>query len=73
MTNKFILQVLECSNCAAKMERAIKKLDGVTQATVNFLTQKLVIEADENKMSEIIRQAEKTIQSIESQVKLKKA
>ncbi|NLO39233.1 MAG: heavy metal transporter [Ruminiclostridium sp.] len=73
MTNKFILQGLECSNCAAKMERAIKKLDGVTQATVNFLTQKLVIEADENKMSEIIRQAEKTIQSIESQVKLKKA
>ena len=73
MTNKFILQGLECSNCAAKMERAIKKLDGVTQATVNFLTQKLVIEADENKMSEIIRQAEKTIQSIESQVKMKKA
>ncbi len=73
MTKKFILQGLECSNCAAKMERAISKLDGVTGVTVNFFTQKLVIEADENKMSEIIQQAEKTIQSIESQVKMKKA
>ncbi|MBP7176637.1 MAG: cation transporter [Thermoclostridium sp.] len=72
MTKKFILQGLECSNCAAKIERAIKRLDGVTEATVNFFTQKLVIEADENKMPEIIQQAEKTIQSIESQVVLKK-
>jgi len=73
MTKKFILQGLECANCAAKMERAINKLDGVTTATVNFLTQKLVIEGDGEKMPEIIRQAEKTVQSIESQVKMRKA
>ncbi len=73
MTKKFILQGLECANCAAKMERAINKLDGVKEATVNFITQKLVIEGDEGKMPEIIRQAEKTVQSIESQVNMRKA
>lgn len=73
MTKKFILEGLDCSNCAAKMERAISKLDGVKEATVNFILQKLVIEGDDEKMPEIIRQAEKTVQSIESQVKMRKA
>lgn len=73
MTKKYVLQGLDCSNCAAKMERAISRLDGVKKATVNFITQKLVIEGDEEKMPEIIRQAEKTVQSIESQVKMRKA
>lgn len=73
MTGKFILQGLECSNCAAKMERAINRLDGVTGATVNFIAQKLIIEGDDHKMPEIIREAEKIVLSIESHIKMKKA
>ena len=33
---------LDCANCAAKMEEAIKKIDGVTSASVSFMTQRCV-------------------------------
>ena len=47
MKKTFKLIDLDCANCAAKMENAIKKLPGVTGATVSFLTQKMTIEADD--------------------------
>ena len=37
---------VDCANCAAKVEAAVGKLDGVHKATVNFLTQKLTVETD---------------------------
>ena len=37
---------VDCANCAAKVETAVGKLDGVNKATVNFLTQKLTVETD---------------------------
>ena len=70
---KYKLEGLECANCAAKMERAINKIEGVKEATVNFMTQKLIIEADNEKMPTIIQEAERIIKSIESQVVIKKA
>jgi cation transport ATPase len=69
----FRLQNLECANCAAKMERRINKLDGVTDATVNFMTTKMVIEGDEEKMPAILEATEKIIKKLEPQVVLKKA
>ena len=47
MKKKFKLMDLDCANCAAKMEDAIKKLPGVTGATVSFLTQKMTVEAED--------------------------
>ncbi len=47
MKKTFKLIDLDCANCAAKMETAIKKLPGVANATVSFLTQKMTIEADD--------------------------
>ena len=47
MKKTFKLTDLDCANCAAKMEDAIKKLPGVTDAAVSFLTQKMTIEADD--------------------------
>ncbi len=47
MKKTFKLIDLDCANCAAKMENAIKGLPGVTGATVSFLTQKMTIEADD--------------------------
>ena len=37
---------VDCANCAAKVETAVGKLDGVNKATVNFLTQKMILEGD---------------------------
>ena len=47
MKKHFKLQDLDCANCAAKMEDAIRKLPGVNSATVSFMTQKLTIEAED--------------------------
>ena len=72
MKNTFKLDGLECANCAAKMEAAIKKLDGVSSATVNFMTAKMVIEAEDDKMVKVLEAAEKIIKKIEHNVVLKK-
>ena len=47
MRKVFKLQELECANCAAKMEREISKLEGVTKATISFMTQKFTLEAED--------------------------
>jgi cation transport ATPase len=51
MKKTFLLEGLDCANCAAKMEKAINALDGVSRATVNFMTTKLVIEGEDEKMA----------------------
>lgn len=72
MKKKFILEGIDCANCAAKMERAINKIDGVKEATVNFFTSRLIIEGEDKKMPTIIQEAEKIIKKIEPQVVMKK-
>ena len=73
MKKKFTVKGLECANCAAKMEKAINELDGVKEATVNFMTQKLVIEDENEKMPTIIQEAEKIVKKIEPDTVMKKA
>jgi len=72
MKKTFRLDGLGCANCAAKMEKGISKLDGVTKVTVNFMTTKMVIEGDDEKMPKILEEAEKIIKKLEPQVVLKK-
>lgn len=67
------LEGLACANCAAKMEKKIGKLDGVNSVSVNFITTKLVIEAEEDRMDGIIKAAEKIVKRIEPDTKLRKA
>ena len=56
---------LECAHCAAKMEAAIKKLDGVTDASVNFLTQKLTIEGDDARFDASVKEAAAICRKVE--------
>lgn len=65
MKKVFKMVNLGCANCAAKMEVAIKKIDGVEDARVNFMMQKLTIIADESRFDEIIPQAVKCIKKYE--------
>ena len=53
MKKVFKLEDLDCANCAAKMERAINKIDGVQAASVSFMAQRLSVEADEARFEEI--------------------
>ena len=54
MKKKFKLEDLDCANCAAKMEDAIKKIPGVNDASVSFMTQKMSIDAEDEKFDEIV-------------------
>ena len=56
MKKKFKLQDLDCANCAAKMEEAIKRIEGVADANVSFMTQKMTIEAEESRFDEIMKE-----------------
>ena len=65
MKKKFRLTDLDCANCAAKMEAAIQKIDGVTAATVSFIQQKLTIEADDDRFEDIMAQVVKVCKKVE--------
>lgn len=56
MKKRFNLSDLDCANCAAKMERAILKIDGVNSASVNFMTQKMTVDADDARFDVIMQQ-----------------
>ena len=65
MKKTYRLENLGCANCAAKMERAICKLDGVKNATVNYITTKLVLDAEDAEMERIEQQARKIVKKYE--------
>ncbi len=73
MKKVFRLNNLDCANCAAKMETAISKLDGVSKATVSFMTQRLTLEVEEGRLDEIVTKAEAIIRQVEPGCSLIKA
>lgn len=64
MKKKFKCEI-DCAACAAKVEDAIKKIDGVTDAKVNFLMQKFTLEAEDDRFDEILKIAIETGKKIE--------
>ena len=70
MKKKFKLMDLDCANCAAKMEDAIKKLDGVNDATVSFMMQKLTLDADDDRFDEILKEASEICKKVEPDCKI---
>ncbi len=65
MRKTYELEDLDCANCAAKMEAAIRKIEGVHDATVSFLTQKLTVDAQEEHFEEIMKQIVKACKKVE--------
>lgn len=70
MRKTFELEDLDCANCAAKMEEAIKKLPGVKRASVNFMTQKMIIDAEDDKFDDVVKEAVKCIAKVEPDCKV---
>lgn len=66
MKKTFELEDLDCANCAAKMEAAIKKIDGVNDATVSYVAQKLVLDADDARFDDILKEVVKVCKRVES-------
>ena len=65
MKRKFKLVDLDCANCAAKMEGAIKKIDGVNDATVSFLTQKLTLDAEDARFEAVLDEVVRVCKKVE--------
>lgn len=70
MKKAFKITKLDCASCATKMERSINKIDGVQSANINFVTSKLILEADDNRFDDIVLEVEKACQKIEKGAKL---
>lgn len=70
MKIKAKLHDLCCANCAAKIEEKISKLEGIETVTVNFLTEKMILVADDAKLDEIKLQIEKIVHKIEPDVEI---
>ena len=70
MIKKFNMENVDCANCAAKMEEGIKKLDGVNDARVNFLTQKLVIDSDREDFDSLLKDVLKVCQKVDPDVEI---
>ena len=70
MKKKFKLQDLDCANCAAKMEEAIKKIDGVNDARVSFMTQKMTVDADDERFDEIMDEVVRVCAKVEPDCKV---
>ncbi|MBQ4523170.1 MAG: cation transporter [Lachnospiraceae bacterium] len=70
MKKKFKLQDLDCANCAAKMEEGIKKINGVKDASVSFMTQKMTIEAEEEDFDRIMQEVVKVCAKVEPDCKI---
>lgn len=68
MKYNFRIKGLDCANCASELERAINKVKGVDNAVISFMTEKLVIELEEDNKETIMKDIEKVIKKEEPDV-----
>lgn len=68
MKKTFVLADLDCANCAAKIENAVREIEGVISVSVSFMSGKLVLEAEEEYFEEILDAVEKLIAKVDSDV-----
>ena len=73
MKKNYILEDLDCANCAAKIEEGVKKIEGVTECSVSFVTEKMIVEIEEGKEKDVEKQIKKVVKKIEPDTTLREA
>ena len=71
MQKKYILEDLDCANCAAKIEEGVKNIEGVTECSVSFGTEKMIVEIEEGKEKEVEKEIKKIVKKIEPNTTLR--
>lgn len=66
------LEGLDCANCAAKIENDVGKVPGVQEVSVSFMTQKMTLVADDDRMYAVIEEASRIAKKVEGDVKVKR-
>ena len=72
MKKTFILEDLDCANCAAKIENAVAAIEGVVSATVSFMTQKMTVEAAEEDFEVLIGKIEAVVKKGDGDITFRK-
>ena len=72
MKKTFKLVELDCANCAAKMERAIAKIEGVIYVNISFMTQKITIEANDEVFNEVLEKADAACKKVDRNCHIEK-
>jgi copper chaperone CopZ len=70
MKKVFRLEDLDCAHCAAKMQDSIAKIDGVKSVSINFIMQKMTLEADDAVFEDVLKKAQKAIKKVEPDCKI---
>ena len=65
MKYNFKIKGLDCANCAVELEREINKVDGVKEAIINFMGEKMIIECEESEKEEVMKKVKKVIKKEE--------
>ena len=65
MKKTFKIKGIDCANCAAQLENAIKKVEGVEYASISFMAERMVLEYDEQNVEEIMQKVKKVIKKEE--------
>ena len=68
MIKTYLLEDLDCAHCAGKIEADVAKLTGVAKSTVTLLTQKLVVEIDEENAGSLTKEVKKIVKKYEPDV-----
>lgn len=68
MKKTFKIKGLDCANCATQLENEIKKIKGVESASISFMSERMVIETNEEEKEEVIKKLKKTIKREEPDV-----
>ena len=72
MKKKFAIEGIDCANCAAKMEDAINKIEGINSATINFFAEKITIDTDDTNFDALVDEAEKACNKVDKGVTIKR-
>ena len=70
MKKKYKIENLDCGHCAAKLEEALGKIEGVRSAKVNFLTQKVTLDIEESNEERICNEVVKVVSKVIPNAKL---
>ena len=73
MQKKYILEDLDCANCAAKIEEGVNNIEGVKECSVSFVTEKMIVEIEEGKEKEVEKEIKKVVKKIEPDTTLREA
>ncbi len=71
MVKTYKVANLDCANCAAKLERALSKIDGVNSAAVNFFAQKITLDIEDGRVDDVIADVKKTCKKVEPDMSVK--